>query len=385
MTSYNARAFYRGSLEFEISGKPSEETEIFRVSNARDAYPTFSSGAKTVSSTIYTHSRRSHSSTPHNASSDLYRAQRHTITRHLKVEPCGATGDLSLLTLALLLRPFGLFECKLTLLMHTLLEHSQMNTCESFALHNLITRTLKAYQQESRTTVSNKSVVKKQGRVQIKEIKDSRGEMLGTLGIRIKKIGGDLMSARDKAGLGHGDQMNKGVLSYENEVFQSVFVSRTSDIEDSHVNDRYAEEIEYQSKPSEYDARSSYFNTCESNCSKETHESMPEPVVNEPKVLVLLEEKGKLLLSPQQVVIGDLKDITGTKSPNTMVDQDYPQRALQNKGIVDSGCSRHMTGNKAYLAEHQDFNGGPVAFRGSKGYITGTDLDKKNKISLHRH
>ncbi|GJT46020.1 helicase [Tanacetum coccineum] len=50
---------------------------------------------------------------------------------------------------------------------------------------------------------------------------------------------------------------------------------------------------------------------------------------------------------------------------------DYPHRSLQNKGIVDSGCSRHMTGNKAYLAEYQDFNGGPVAFRGSKGYITG--------------
>ncbi|GKF62387.1 hypothetical protein Tco_0182441 [Tanacetum coccineum] len=31
--------------------------------------------------------------------------------------------------------------------------------------------------------------------------------------------------------------------------------------------------------------------------------------------------------------------------------KDYPHRALQNKGIVDSGCSRHMTGNKAYLAE----------------------------------
>ncbi|GKG08566.1 hypothetical protein Tco_0334398, partial [Tanacetum coccineum] len=50
---------------------------------------------------------------------------------------------------------------------------------------------------------------------------------------------------------------------------------------------------------------------------------------------------------------------------------DYPHRALQNKGIVDSGCSRHITRNKAYLAEYQDFNGGPVAFRGSKGYITG--------------
>ncbi|GJZ33056.1 hypothetical protein Tco_0578492 [Tanacetum coccineum] len=33
--------------------------------------------------------------------------------------------------------------------------------------------------------------------------------------------------------------------------------------------------------------------------------------------------------------------------------EDYPHRALKNKGIVDSGCSRHMTGNKAYLDEFQ--------------------------------
>ncbi|GJU36285.1 hypothetical protein Tco_1184639 [Tanacetum coccineum] len=30
-----------------------------------------------------------------------------------------------------------------------------------------------------------------------------------------------------------------------------------------------------------------------------------------------------------------------------------------------------MTGNKAYLADYQDINGGPVAFGGSRGYITG--------------
>ncbi|GJS92272.1 hypothetical protein Tco_0774908 [Tanacetum coccineum] len=77
-----------------------------------------------------------------------------------------------------------------------------------------------------------------------------------------------------------------------------------------------------------------------------------------------LGKKGKLLLSPQQVVIGDHKDTTGTMSPNTM---DYPHRALQNKGIVDSGCSRHMTGNKANIAEYQDFIGGLVALVGSKG------------------
>ncbi|GJZ98993.1 putative ribonuclease H-like domain-containing protein [Tanacetum coccineum] len=62
--------------------------------------------------------------------------------------------------------------------------------------------------------------------------------------------------------------------------------------------------------------------------------------------------------------------------------KDYPQRALQNKGIVDSGCSRHMTGNKAYLAEYQDFNGGPVAFGGSKGYITGKGKIKTGKLDF---
>ncbi|GKB83465.1 putative ribonuclease H-like domain-containing protein [Tanacetum coccineum] len=60
----------------------------------------------------------------------------------------------------------------------------------------------------------------------------------------------------------------------------------------------------------------------------------------------------------------------------------YPHRALQNKGIVDSGCSRHMTRNKAYLVEYQDFNGGPIAFGGSKGYITGKGKIKIGKLDF---
>ncbi|GJY54875.1 ribonuclease H-like domain-containing protein [Tanacetum coccineum] len=64
---------------------------------------------------------------------------------------------------------------------------------------------------------------------------------------------------------------------------------------------------------------------------------------------------------PRQVVIETTK---------TQRAQYFPHRALQNKGIVDSGCSRHMTGNKAYLAEYQDFNGGPVAFWSIKVNIT---------------
>ncbi|GJW16554.1 hypothetical protein Tco_0023990 [Tanacetum coccineum] len=41
-----------------------------------------------------------------------------------------------------------------------------------------------------------------------------------------------------------------------------------------------------------------------------------------------------------------------------------------------------MTGNKAYLAEYQDYNGGPVAFGGSKGYITGKGKIKTGKLDF---
>ncbi|GKA91745.1 putative ribonuclease H-like domain-containing protein, partial [Tanacetum coccineum] len=39
-----------------------------------------------------------------------------------------------------------------------------------------------------------------------------------------------------------------------------------------------------------------------------------------------------------------------------------PQQSLKNKGIFDSGCSRHMTGNKDFLIDYQVIDGGFVAF-----------------------
>ncbi|GKB22285.1 putative ribonuclease H-like domain-containing protein [Tanacetum coccineum] len=84
--------------------------------------------------------------------------------------------------------------------------------------------------------------------------------------------------------------------------------------------------------------------------------------------------------SNQKVNTAEVKSVSaiGGKWETT----DYPQRALKNKGIVDSGCSRHMTRNKAYLAEYQDYNGGPVAFRGSKGYISGKGKIKIGKLDF---
>ncbi|GJR76150.1 putative ribonuclease H-like domain-containing protein [Tanacetum coccineum] len=45
------------------------------------------------------------------------------------------------------------------------------------------------------------------------------------------------------------------------------------------------------------------------------------------------------------------------------------------KFVDPQGRPKHMTGNKAYLVDYKDYNGGPVAFGGSKGYITGKDTE----------
>ncbi|GJW95305.1 putative ribonuclease H-like domain-containing protein [Tanacetum coccineum] len=47
------------------------------------------------------------------------------------------------------------------------------------------------------------------------------------------------------------------------------------------------------------------------------------------------------------------------------------QKEYKEKGVIDSGCSRHMTGNKCYLTEYEDYDGGFVSFRDGKGRISG--------------
>ncbi|GJY28942.1 hypothetical protein Tco_0404709 [Tanacetum coccineum] len=45
---------------------------------------------------------------------------------------------------------------------------------------------------------------------------------------------------------------------------------------------------------------------------------------------------------------------------------------LQDQGVIDSGCSRHMIGNMSYLTDYEEIDRGYVAFRGNpkEGKIT---------------
>ncbi|GJR64481.1 putative ribonuclease H-like domain-containing protein [Tanacetum coccineum] len=62
-----------------------------------------------------------------------------------------------------------------------------------------------------------------------------------------------------------------------------------------------------------------------------------------------------------------------------------PEILLQDHAVVDSGCSSHMTGNKAYLSDYEDLNGGFVAFGSDPkgGKITGKGKIKTANLDFN--
>nr|GEX91861.1 ribonuclease H-like domain-containing protein [Tanacetum cinerariifolium] len=64
--------------------------------------------------------------------------------------------------------------------------------------------------------------------------------------------------------------------------------------------------------------------------------------------------------------------------------QGNPQHALKDKGVIDSGCSRHMTGNMSYLSDFEELNGGYVAFGGNPkgGKISGKRKIRTEKLDF---
>ncbi|GJW76965.1 hypothetical protein Tco_0138647 [Tanacetum coccineum] len=58
----------------------------------------------------------------------------------------------------------------------------------------------------------------------------------------------------------------------------------------------------------------------------------------------------------------------------------FTKRAIQdlkNKGVIDSGYSRHMIGNRSYLTDYEEIDGGFVSFRGNS---KGGKITRKGKI-----
>ncbi|GJV55720.1 putative ribonuclease H-like domain-containing protein [Tanacetum coccineum] len=78
----------------------------------------------------------------------------------------------------------------------------------------------------------------------------------------------------------------------------------------------------------------------------------------------------------------DLKNGSNYNSGSWISKRENPQQALKYKGMFDSGCFRHMTGNKALLTDYQDIDGGFVAFGGSTRGGKITVAERKNRTLI---
>nr|GEW62341.1 hypothetical protein [Tanacetum cinerariifolium] len=264
----------------------------------------------------------------------------------------------------------------------------------------------------SDTEVTTCSKVCEESYAKLKKLYDEQREQLGVASIEIQA---DTLALKKVEA--------QSVCHQENQLAYEEKISRSSDVEDSHVNDRFVKvkgihvvpplmigiymplksnfgidksKFTYgpkQSKTSEFDAKTSDLASCEVNSSVETLESVPKPVeskpkaVSEPKVLFdapIIEEYESD--NDDEYVF---KSSVEQENPSCVfintVQHDNLHQNLKVKGIVDSGCSRYMTGNKAYLIEYQDFNGGPVAFGDIECLVLSPDfkLPDENQV-LHR-
>nr|GEU36917.1 putative ribonuclease H-like domain-containing protein [Tanacetum cinerariifolium] len=96
--------------------------------------------------------------------------------------------------------------------------------------------------------------------------------------------------------------------------------------------------------------------------------------------------------SPNLVYAGQPNPISAVcqqqRGPRSMVDQN-PRAGLllkdgkaKDRGIVDSGCSRSMSGNIDKLEDFEHFDGGEVTFGGSTGKISGKGTIKTKNLNF---
>nr|GEY05169.1 ribonuclease H-like domain-containing protein [Tanacetum cinerariifolium] len=69
--------------------------------------------------------------------------------------------------------------------------------------------------------------------------------------------------------------------------------------------------------------------------------------------------------------------VTVVKAPMVNAAKGKPQHALKDKGVIDSGCSRHMTEKMSYLSDFEELNDGYITFRGNP---KGGNINGKGKI-----
>ncbi|GKA25415.1 retrovirus-related pol polyprotein from transposon TNT 1-94 [Tanacetum coccineum] len=105
-------------------------------------------------------------------------------------------------------------------------------------------------------------------------------------------------------------------------------------------------------------------------------------------------DKCKIEFTSEPIVIKPIVEKSEAKASEAKASKAKPklvdcrkgnlQIDLQDQGVIDSGCSRHMTRNMSYLTNYEEIDGGYVTFGGNPkgGKITGRVPRKNNMYSV---
>nr|GEX56068.1 hypothetical protein [Tanacetum cinerariifolium] len=190
---------------------------------------------------------------------------------------------------------------------------------------------------------------------------------------------------------GYGDQLSES----DSEVLSSVSDSRSSDGYDNSTNDRFQKGDGYHAvppplirnymppladvsfaglddsvyRPTTNKASASISKVHNTKISKETVNTVRINGVNIVGQKSVSTVEGNRVTAVKTSVgcvwrpkITDLNNVSKDSSGSWISKGGNPQQAIKYKGMFDSGCSRHMTWNKALLTDYQDIDGGFVPF-----------------------
>ncbi|GKE40503.1 putative ribonuclease H-like domain-containing protein [Tanacetum coccineum] len=130
---------------------------------------------------------------------------------------------------------------------------------------------------------------------------------------------------------------------------------------------------------------------------KNVNAARPSAVVNtaRPKAVLsaVMGNKGNAVKAsacwvwrPKHKVLDHVSRNNGASMSFKRFDYGNPQQDLKDKGVIDSGCSRHMTGNRSYLTDYEEIDGGLVAFgensKGGKSTVKDFKLTDESHVSL---
>nr|GEY14119.1 retrovirus-related Pol polyprotein from transposon TNT 1-94 [Tanacetum cinerariifolium] len=180
------------------------------------------------------------------------------------------------------------------------------------------------------------------------------------------------ISPKDKTGLGYDGQLNERDLNNihmnKSDVFESASDSSVNESEDDNnqANDRYKEGKGYHAVPPLYTRN---FMPPRPNLSfaglddSVFKSAMSETVTSVHKTETSVSKTSKESMEKPKTIRSSAPLIEEWNLIVMMTSN--PQYTLRDQGIFDSGCSRHMTGNKSFLTDYQEIDDGFVAFGGS--------------------